>query len=208
MGVSIAHITFVDLVVQSSGKSHEKAFSSLTDARRIRFGQAAEGWRSTKRTIATASGAALSRGLNGIIPQRTYDSTGAGFGRRAGVSMHSEKIEAIKLLMLSSTPFRPGAELHELVSGKFSQGTFFRGCGSSLEGREKLVDIIDGEVIDIVVVDKNGVNGTEFLSRDGQVIIRFHVRYQVVVKLVLDGGGVTILFSRKGFGSECKLEAA
>jgi hypothetical protein len=74
--------------------------------------------------------------------------------------MHAKEIKAVKLLMFASTPFGPSAEFHQLVAGEFSKGTFLRGGGSSLEGLEELIDGIDQEVINIVIIDKNGMDGT------------------------------------------------
>jgi hypothetical protein len=142
MCICVADVAFVDSIVKVGRESHKKALSGLTDARRVSLGQVTEFGGTTRRAIATSTGAALTGCLDGVIPEGiNYDSTIFRSGTR--LAMHAKEVEAIELLVFASAPFGPGAEFEELVASELAHKTFFSSGVQCLKGAEELIYFIN-----------------------------------------------------------------
>jgi hypothetical protein len=124
----------------------KKALSGLTDTGRVGLGQVTEFRSMTRRFVSTSTRATLAGGLDGVIPEGVNDDSTI-FRSRTGLAMHTKEVEAIELLVFTSTPFRPGAEFEELVASELAHKTFFSGGIQGLEGAKELVNLVNSEII-------------------------------------------------------------
>jgi hypothetical protein len=99
--------------------------------------------------------------------------------------MHAQEVKAVELLMLTSAPCGPSTQFHEFIPSKFSTGAFCGGGRVSLKRMEELVNVFDRKIIDVIIVDENGVDGTELLSSNGKIIVGFDVRNEIVIETTL-----------------------
>jgi hypothetical protein len=130
------------------------------------------------------------------------DNTITSGGRRTRCAMHTKKIKTVELFVFGSTPFRPGAKLAKFAPGVFSDLAFFGGSSVGLDEVNEEVNFINGKVIDIGVINKDRVDGSEILGSNFQIIIGIDIGDSIVIKGAFEGGGVTILFCWKRLGSK------
>jgi hypothetical protein len=151
------------MVVKLGSKGHKEAFTSLADARRVGLGQGSKIRGATSRAIPTAMRAAFIGGLEGIAPHEMYNNTSIRCRRRLRGAMHAEEIEVVQLFVFGSMPFRPCAELAKFALCVFSNLVFSWSSCIGLDEVNEEINIIDGEVVNVVVVNKHGVDGAKVL---------------------------------------------
>jgi hypothetical protein len=155
VGIGIADVALVDNVIQSGRHSHEEALGGLTDTGGVSLGQVAQSRSTTGRAIATTTGSALARGLDGVVPERANDGTNARFRRRARSTMHAKEVKTVQLFMFTSAPFRPRTQFLEFVPGERANAAFFGCRRGGLERVEELINFVDREVLDIIVINEH-----------------------------------------------------